>query len=84
MNSVEEIESLSTEEVMKRLGCSRSYLYKKETQAMLGAFKLGNRVKWPVAELTKFKQQNRVVLVPKVVEKKAVSSKKIVSRHKLW
>lgn len=84
MNSVEDFESITTEEVIKRLGCSRSYLYKKETQAMLGAFKLGNRVKWPVSELIKFKQQNKVVVVPKVVEKKAVSSKKIVSRHKLW
>lgn len=83
MCSKSPIESYSTNKVMELLCCSRSYLYKKETQAMLGAYKAGNIVKWPLESIEKYINNNKVVYISHEKEIKK-SHRKIASNHELW
>lgn len=73
----------STEEAMKRLECSKSFLYNKKNQAMLGATKLGRIVKWDIECIDNYLKQNKVVFVSLEKQSKK-SNKKIASKHQLW
>ncbi len=80
----ETIQSLTTDEMMKYLKCSRSYLYQKDVQAMFCAFKLGNQLRWPLKNAILFIKENQVVTITKKSEVKRNTSKKLASRHNLW
>ncbi len=80
----ETIQSLTTDEVMKYLKCSRSYLYQKDVQIRLGAFKIGNQLRWPLENAILFIKENKVVIITKKVEAKRDTAKKLASRHNLW
>ena len=80
----ETIQSLTTDEVMKYLKCSRSYLYQKDVQIRLGAFKIGNQLRWPLKNAILFIKENKVVIITKKVEAKRDTAKKLASRHNLW
>lgn len=80
----ETIQSLTTDEMMRYFKCSRSYLYQKDVQVRLGAFKLGNQLRWPLKNAILFIKENQVVTITKKVEVKRNTSKKIASRHNIW
>lgn len=83
MCSESSIKSYSTEKVMGLLFCSRSFLYKKKTQAMLGAYKVGNIVKWPVESIENYINNNKVVFISQQKDSNR-QKKTIASRHQLW
>lgn len=75
-------EYCSTKTAMELLKCSKSFLYNKKNQAMLGASKLRSSVKWNIESINNYLKQNKVVFVSQ--EKQTRSNKKIASKHKLW
>ena len=73
----------STKKAMEILDCSKSFLYSKKNQAMLGACKLGSSVKWNIESINNYLKQNKVVFVSQEKQTKR-SNKKIASKYGLW